>query len=218
MAINLDFARRQMVEQQVRCWDVSDVSVLDVMDEVARDQFVPADYRHLAYADTQIPLAAGQFMMKPIVEGRLLQSLRPRPTDTVLEIGTGSGFLTACLAKLAGSIVSVEIHAELLGMAEANLATAAIENVTLQEMDATATLPGGTFDLVAVTASMPEFDRRYLQALKPGGRLFVIVGDPPIMEAGIVTLVDEADWQYDAEFETLVAPLENCTKTPQFVF
>jgi protein-L-isoaspartate(D-aspartate) O-methyltransferase len=157
-------------------------------------------------------------MMTPIVEGRLLQSLHPNSTHTALEIGTGSGFLTACLAKLAGTVVSVDIHAELLAMAEANLATAAIENVTLQEMDATATLPSGTFDLVAVTASMPVFDRRYLQVLKPGGRLFVIVGDPPIMEAGIVTLADDGDWQYDTEFETLVAPLENSTKTAKFAF
>jgi protein-L-isoaspartate(D-aspartate) O-methyltransferase len=216
--MNLDLARRQMVEQQVRCWDVSDVSVLDVLDAVARDQFVPAEYRHLAYADTGIPLAAGQHMMTPIVEGRLLQSLHPNPSHTALEIGTGSGFLTACLAKLAGTVVSVDIHAELLAMAEANLATAAIENVTLQEMDATDTLPSGTFDLVAVTASMPVFDRRYLQILKPGGRLFVIVGDPPIMEAGIVTLAGDGDWQYDTEFETLVAPLENSAKTPRFAF
>ena len=136
----------------------------------------------------------------------------------MLEIGSGSGFVTACLAKLAASVVSIEIHAELVSMAQANLADAGIENVTVRRMDAVSKLPAGQFDVIAITASMSRVDPHFVRALTPGGRLFVIVGDPPVMEARIITCGNDGEYESEAMFETLAAPLENMHKTSQFTF
>lgn len=218
MSINLEFARRRMVEQQVRCWEVYEPSVLAVLETIARDRFVPAPLMHLAYADTAIPLPCGQHMMKPIVDGRILDILRPEPEHSVLEIGTGSGFLAACLAKMADSVVSIELHDELVAMARKNLARAEAVNVSVQQMDATSELPDGKFDAIAITASMPRFDARFLEVLKPGGRLFAIVGEAPVMEARIITRGSGGEVESEAVFETVVAPLENLPIPARFVF
>ena len=207
-----------MVQQQVRTWDVSDPSVLRVISELQREQFVPAEYQGLAFADTEIPLPHGQAMMKPIVEGRLLQALELKSEHNVLEIGTGTGYLTACLAKLSAAVSSIDIFSDFVAMAKSNLADAGIENIELLCMDATTEIPKGKFDAVAVTGSLPVFDTRFLDAVKPGGRLFVIVGESPVMDARIVTRIGENDWTTRSLFETDIRPLLNATRPSAFSF
>ena len=184
--MDTEFARHQMLVQQVRAFDVNDLHVLDVMSDVARENFVPAGFRDLAFADTEIPLGHGQKTMTPIVEGRMLQSLMITPGDRVLEIGTGSAYITACLAKLALSVCSLDIFDDFLSLAATKLKLAGIANVELACMDACRELPAGEFDAIAVTASVPLFDPRFVSALRPGGRLFAVVGESPVQEARLI--------------------------------
>lgn len=216
--MNADFARGQMVRQQIRTRDVTDASVLGVFSELRRERFVPLEYEDLAFADTEIPLPHGQAMMTPIIEGRLLQALELDPKHNVLEIGTGTGYLTACLAKLSAAVTSVDIFSDFVDMAKSNLAEAEVENIELLCMDATTEIPTGQFDAVAVTASLPVFDTRFLDAVKPGGRLFVIVGDSPVMDARVVTRTDENDWTAKSLFETDVQQLLNVNRPSAFSF
>ena len=216
--MNIDFARQQMIDQQVRAWTVLDPSVLGVLSEVPREKFVPRAYESLAFADTEIPLGHGEFMMTPTVEGRLLQALELDRNDHVLEIGTGSGFLTACLAKLAAAVTSIDIHGDFVRDAAGKLASAGIDNVALRTMDATRELPGDRYDAIAVTGSIETFDPRLVDALRPGGRLFVVVGSPPVMEARLVRRSGDADWNSESLFETKLAPLVHGTLRPQFIF
>lgn len=216
--MNIDFARQQMIDQQVRAWTVLDSAVLDVLSAVPREDFVPQPYESLAFADTEIPLGHGEFMMTPTVEGRVLQALDLDSNEHVLEIGTGSGFLTACLAGLSGTVTSVDIHDDFVRNAARKLANAGVDNVELHSMDATRELPNGDFDAIAVTGSIETFDPRFVDALRPGGRLFVVVGSPPVMEARLVRRTGEADWQSKTLFETSLGPLVHGTLPPQFVF
>jgi protein-L-isoaspartate(D-aspartate) O-methyltransferase len=216
--MNIDFARQQMIDQQVRAWTVLDPSVLGVLSEVPREKFVPRAYESLAFADTEIPLGHGEFMMTPTVEGRLLQALELDRNDHVLEIGTGSGFVTACLAKLAAAVTSIDIHGDFVRDAAGKLASAGIDNVALRTMDATRELPGDRYDAIAVTGSIETFDPRLVDALRPGGRLFVVVGSPPVMEARLVRRSGDADWNSESLFETKLAPLVHGTLRPQFIF
>jgi protein-L-isoaspartate(D-aspartate) O-methyltransferase len=216
--MNIDFARQQMIDQQVRAWAVLDPAVLAVLSAVPREDFVPPSYESLAFADTKIPLGRGEFMMTPTVEGRVLQALELRADDHVLEIGTGSGFLTACLAQLAGTITSVDIHEDFVRAARHKLADTGIDNVEIRTLDATRELPGDGFDAIAVTGSIETFDPRFADALRPGGRLFVVVGSPPVMEARLVRRTGDADWKSEALFETSLGPLVHGTLPPQFEF
>lgn len=216
--MDINFARQQMVRQQVRAWDVLDDDVLDVLAKVPREQFVPAGYEALAFADTEIPIGHGQAMMTPTIEGRVLQALDPSPTDEVLEIGTGTGFLAACLARLAGSVTSIDIHEDFLDTARANLEDSGLGDVELLCMDATAELPERQFDAIAVTGSIEVFDPRFVMALKPGGRLFVVVGKSPAMDALLVSRSGEDGWETRSLFETDLAPLVNGRLPPQFLF
>ena len=211
-------ARRQMVEQQVRAWDVLDASVLKTLMDLPRDQFVPDEFKSMAFADTELPIGHEQLMMTPTVEGRLLQTLALRKSDNVLEIGTGSGFLTACLARLACSVTSIDIHDDFLQSATARLLHLGITNVELAAMDATRQLPDGQFDAIAITGSIPTFDPRYVSALKPGGRLFVVVGDAPVMDARLVRIENGKEWSVESVFETELAPLINSRLPTQFSF
>lgn len=213
-----DFARAQMVEQQVRAWEVLDPDVLEVLKAVPREQFVPAEYATLAFADTEIPIGHGQSMLTPTIEGRILQALAPREHENVLEVGTGTGFLAACLARLSESVTSIDIFADFLESAAANLEEAGIENVELLEMDATRVLPDVQFDAVAVTGSIEVFDPRFVMALKPGGRLFVVAGMYPVMEARLVTRTGDNDWHSDSLFETVLTPLVNGERPSRFSF
>lgn len=214
----VEFARRQMVAQQVRAWEVFDTTVLEVLSEVPRERFVPSAFASLAFAETEIPLGRGQHMMTPTVEGRLLQALKLLPSEDVLEIGTGSGFLAACLSRLARSVTTVDIFPEFTSAAAGKLEREGIRNVTTKTMDAAVELPEGPFDAIALTASLPVFDARFLETLKPGGRLFVIVGDPPVMEARLVVRGADGRPNATALFETNVRPLLNAAGPPAFRF
>lgn len=216
--MNTDFAREQMIKQQVRAWDVLDEDVLRILSEVPREDFVSPEFAALAFADVEIPLPNGQSMMTPTVEGRVLQALGLKGTERVLEIGTGSGFLTACLAKLSAHVTSVDIYDDFLKSAADRLEQQGIDNVDLLAMDATQSLPDGTFDAIAVTGSIQKFDPSLVGALAPNGRLFVIVGNPPAMEAKLVVRTNDKDWQSETQFETNVAPLINGFLPPQFSF
>ncbi len=211
------FAKRQMVRQQVRTWDVTDDRILDVLRNLNRHDFVPADYRDLAYAETRIPLPCGQEMMRPLIEGRLLQTLNPTDSESVLEVGTGSGYLTACLASLGGSVVSIDIFPELVELGQSNLAAADIEKVDVQQMDVTEQLPAGTFDVIAVTGSMADFDERLLDALNIGGRMFVVVGDAPVMEARLITRAEDGI-STEVLFETELTTLVHAERRSTFAF
>ena len=216
--MDTDFARQQMVDQQVRAWQVLDEKVLEVLAEIPREQFVPTGFESLAFADTEIPIGHGQSMMTPTIEGRVLQSLTPAPGDSALEIGTGTGFLAACLARLAGNVTSVDIHDDFLETARANLEDSGISGVTLLAMDAMRELPAGKFDVIAVTGSVEELDSRLTEALAPGGRMFVVVGKAPAMDARLVTRLGDNEWQSRSLFETVLKPLTNGTAPPPFLF
>ncbi|HEY0502055.1 MAG TPA: protein-L-isoaspartate O-methyltransferase [Lysobacter sp.] len=208
-------ARELMVEQQVRPWDVLDPRVLDVLAALPREDFVPAAYRSLAYTDVPLPLAHGEMMMKPVVEGRALQALELAPGDDVLEIGTGSGFLTACLGRLAREVVSLERHADLAEAARANLAVHAIGNVTVETADAFEYRTTRRFAAICVTGAVAAIPQRFIDWLQPDGRLFVVRGRSPAMEA--VLLRNEVNApRIQSLFETDLPYLVGAAPVPTF--
>lgn len=212
-------ARYQMVTQQVRAWEVMDARVLQILETLPRDQFVPQAYRQLAFADTQIPLSHGQVMMMPKVEGRMLQALDPQPNENVLEIGSGSGFISACLAKMAGEVLSVDIYPEFIASAGKILKSLGIRNAQLETRDGTQLdWLGQRFDVIAVTGSLPIYQETYAQHLNVGGRLFVIVGEAPVMEALLITRMAEDAWSQVSMFETELPALVNAVRPRHFLF
>ena len=215
--MNLEAARAQMLGQQIRAWEVLDERVLHALRETPRERFVPEDYRDLAFADTEIPLAHGQAMLAPKIEGRLLQALQIEPIDEVLEIGTGTGFLTACLARLARRVRSVDIFPDFVDSARARVAAEGRGNVELETADALQLELPGRFDAVAVTASLPVLDDTFVRMLKPRGRLFVVVGRAPVMEARVITLQPSGDTTSQSLFETVLTPLINAERPEPFV-
>ncbi len=216
--MDVQLAREQMIEQQIRAWEVLDPNVLDVLADIPRERFAPPAYRNLAFADAQIPIGSGQVMLAPKIEGRLLQALSVQPGDQALEIGTGSGFMAACLAALGATVTSLELHAELAHGARQNLDAAGIANVEVRNEDGARLEGDKTYDVIAVTGSVPRFESSYAQALKVGGRLFVVVGDAPVMEAMLVTRTAASDWLHETLFETVIPPLENVTRPAPFEF
>jgi protein-L-isoaspartate(D-aspartate) O-methyltransferase len=219
--MNFEQARFNMVEQQIRPWEVLDQQVLQVILHTPREDYVPAAYRSLAFADTNIPLGQGQVMMIPSVEGRLLQALSLKKTDKVLEIGTGSGYLTACLAALSGHVESVDILPEFTDSASKKLSAHGVANVSLESGDAAEGWKSGAqYDAIAITGSVPVIPESYKKALTVNGRLFVIVGDTsmPIMSACLVTRVTDNQWVQESLFETGIPPLLNAKKTRTFLF
>lgn len=203
MSLNVDLARHNMVEQQVRPWDVLDARVLGVLNEVRREDFVPAAHRALAFADLAIPLPHGEVMMKPVLEGRVLQSLALAGTESVLEVGTGSGFLTACLAQLAHEVLSVEQHADLAEGAKHKLAAAGITNARVETADAVHGFePRREFDAVVVTGAVFATPEKFKRWLKPGGRLFVVEGESPAQRALLVTRIGDDRYASTGLFET----------------
>lgn len=216
MAMNVELARFNMIEQQVRPWDVLDERVLGVLASLRREDFVPPALRALAFTDMALPLGHDEVMMKPVVEGRVLQALLPVAHESVLEIGTGSGFLTACLARLSASVTSVELHAEFSSAAQARLAQAGIGNVQLEVADAVRNYqPSGAFDVMVVTGAVARLPQHWRGWLKPGGRLFAIQGQSPVQRA---TLHSESDgqWREIALFETDLPYLRNAAPAPSF--
>ena len=183
MSLDFEQARSYMVNQQVRPWDVLDPRVLDVLGSVRREDFVPARYRRMAFTDMALPLEHGQSMMKPVVEGRQLQALDLRPEDDLLEIGTGTGFLSACLAQLARDVVSIDIHADFVERAQARFRATGLTNIRVELADALDFQPQRKFDAVAITGAMAALPVDFLDWLKPGGRLFAVRGHSPVQQA-----------------------------------
>jgi protein-L-isoaspartate(D-aspartate) O-methyltransferase len=211
-------ARQQMVDQQIRAWEVLDPRVLDSFSAVPREAFVPEGYRELAFADTPIPLGFGESMLAPVLQGRILQSLGIGPSDRVLEVGTGSGYLSACMSMLGSSVHSIDILAGLTAMAAANLRAVPQARVQLETRDAFSGAPLGEYDVIAVTGSMPVYDPRFQEALRVGGRLFAVIGVAPVMDAVLIRRVDDAEWIRESLFETVIDPLVNAPAAAGFVF
>jgi protein-L-isoaspartate(D-aspartate) O-methyltransferase len=219
MAMNFERARFNMVEQQVRPWEVLDNRVLALFEQIHREDFVPVRYRKFAFSDLSIPLENGQVMMKPVIEGRMLQALDIGEHETVLEIGTGSGFITACLASLAERVVSVELYEDLTSSASRALADKNIENVELFTGDVMrGWQPEQAHDVVVVTGSVPEVPESFRGWVNPGGRMFVISGAAPAMEACLLTRLNATDWQDESLFETDLIPLVHSEEAPRFEF
>lgn len=211
-------ARTQMAYQQIRAWKVLTPEALEVFEQMPREAFVPESWRGAAYADTAIPLGEGQHMLTPTLAGAIVRALEPVRTDTVLEIGTGSAYVSACLARLSAGVHSLEIRPALARQARINLQRAGVGNVTVEEADAFAwqpTAPG--YDIIAVTGAMPVYDARFESLLKPGGRLFVITGTAPVMEAHLVRLSSHGQREQQSLFETLVDPLDMPAPPSRFV-
>lgn len=215
--MNFELARTQMLGQQLRAWDVLDDRVLNALASVPRERFAPEEYRSLAFADTEIPLPHGQSMLAPKIEGRLLQALALEPVDEVLEVGTGTGYLTAVMARLARRVVSIDIFPDFVERARAALAQREVGNVELVTGDALAFAPASRFDAIAVTGSVPKLDEHFIRMLKPGGRLFIVVGRPPVMEALLVTKAGDERYSSESLFETVLTPLVNAEQPEPFV-
>jgi protein-L-isoaspartate(D-aspartate) O-methyltransferase len=216
--MNIEQARFNMVEQQIRTWDVLDQQVLDLMADVPREDFVPAAYRNLAFADTCIPLEHGQSMMVPRVEARMLQALQVERDDRILEVGTGSGFVTALLARLGGHVTSIEIVDALGSSARAKLEAHGIENVDLYSGDASHGWErAAPYDVIAVTGSLPVPEDSFQNTLAIGGRLFVVVGREPAMQALLITRNSESQWASECLFETVLPPLVGVDEPERFV-
>lgn len=223
-AMDFDRARYNMVEQQVRPWDVLDQSVLDLLLVVKREEFVPGAYRALAFSDMEIPLRidgidTGESMWSPKMEARMLQEVAPRPQDQVLEIGTGSGYLTALLAHKAHQVVSVEIDPRLEAFGASNLARAGVHNVRLETGDASAGwMAQAPYDAIVVTGSLPVLPASLRNQLKVGGRLAAVIGTDPVMSAEIVTRVSETGFETVKLLETWLRPLRNVERPSSFRF
>ncbi|MCW9088627.1 MAG: protein-L-isoaspartate O-methyltransferase [Gammaproteobacteria bacterium] len=217
--MNIEKARHNMVEQQIRPWDVLDQRVLDLVLRIPREEFVPAEYRSMAFVDMPLPIGHGEVMMEPKLEARMVQSLTIRPGDKVLEVGTGSGYVTALLAGLAADVVSVEIEPELLEQARQRLTTHGISNVVLEQGDAANGWDKAQpYDVIAVTGSVAALPRGLKENMQVGGRMFVVVGESPIMEAMLVTRINANEWREEVLFETLLPPLKGASQEKPFVF
>ena len=217
--MNFEQARFNMVEQQIRPWEVLDSRVLSLLETIQREDFVPVQHRKLAFADIAIPLECGQVMMRPKIEARMLQALELSEEETVLEIGTGSGFVTACLAALAKRVVSVEIFQELHEEALIKVRDKGIGNAELFVGDVmNGWQPEQAHDVVVVTGSVPEVPEQFLGWVNPGGRMFVVDGESPAMEARLLTRLDVTEWTVESLFETDLPRLVNSEQSPEFEF
>lgn len=195
-------AKFNMIEQQIRTWEVLDYRVLTTLGKIDRVDFVREPYKGLAYADCQIPVVGGVRMFPPILEGRMLQALLIESDDLVLEIGSGSGFVSACLAQLAQRVTSIDIDAEVISFARQNLLAYGLDNIEFEQGDALQLERDQTYDVIAVTASLATVPENLKQALKIGGRMFVIVGNSPAMQALLISRAGESEWNTQSLFET----------------
>jgi len=217
--MNVELARANMIEQQIRSWEVLDPAILHCIESVPREAFVPARFRELAFADMQIPLGDGEVMMQPKVEARLVQELELTERDRVLEVGTGTGYVSALLAKLAREVVSVEIRADFSETAARNLRRHEIRNVHLEVGDGARGWASETpFDAILIGGSLPSLPDAFRRILAPRGRLVAIIGQPPVMEAVLVTRIDDGGWTRQSLFDTALPMLRNAEQPPAFVF
>jgi protein-L-isoaspartate(D-aspartate) O-methyltransferase len=217
--MNLEQARTNMVEQQIRTWEVLDQDILDLLYVVPREAFVPAPHRALAFTDMEIPIGENERMWQPKLEARVLQELAVRKTDRVLEVGTGSGYLTALLSHRAAHVVSVEIKPRLAAFGRANLEKHGADNVTLEVGDAArGWTAGAPYDVIVLTGSTPLLPASLLEQLAPGGRLFAVVGEAPAMSARVVVSNGPGAWRSNDLFETVIGPLANAEQPSRFRF
>jgi len=216
--MNKPAAQQQMISQQVRTWSVLDSRTLDVMGKVPRERFAPAAWASLAYADCALPLAHGKHMLTPMLAGRILQAVAIRAGDQVLEVGTGSGYLSACMATLGGQVQSLEVHADLAAQARENLRAAGCGSVEVTCADGLGLVSETAYDVVVLTGSLPIYQPRFERALKFGGRLFVVAGTGPVMQARLVRRAGPAEFQSEVLFETELMALENAPAPPAFEF
>jgi protein-L-isoaspartate(D-aspartate) O-methyltransferase len=217
--MELEQARYNMVESQIRTWDVLDQRVLDTLFKIKRETYVPAQWAPLAFADMEIPLGHGEVMLAPKLEARLVQELTLRESDRVFEIGTGSGYMTSLLANLSAHVWSVELIAEFSASAAARLARDGIRNVTLEVGDAAHGWPRhAPYDAIVLTGSVPLPPVELSAQLKPGGRLLAVVGEPPVMTAHLMTCIKPGVCNDVGLFETCIAPLRNVAQPERFVF
>jgi protein-L-isoaspartate(D-aspartate) O-methyltransferase len=221
MIAQMDFekARFNMVEQQIRPWDVLDQQVLDLLFRLHREDYVPDQYRSLAFADMEIPLGHDEKMLQPKLEARMLQELAIKSTDRILEVGTGSGYMTALLASFGNHVYSVDIIPEFTRSAAARLAAHGVGNVTLETGDAARGWDKhAPYDVIVLTGSVPVLPEAFQKSLALGGRLIAVVGEPPVMEAQLVTYVSAGAYNSVGLFETCIAPLKNALQPERFVF
>ena len=216
---NVEQARFNMVEQQIRTWEVLDQRVLDLLFRVRREEFVPAAYRALAFVDMEIPLGHGEKMLQPKLEARMVQELALTTTDRILEVGTGSGYMTALLASLGGHVYSVDVVEEFVRAATDRLRASGIRNVTLDTGDAARGWDRhGPYDAIVLTGSVPLLSESFRASLKPGGRLLAVVGEPPVMEARLATSAGNGAYNAVTLFETCIPALRNAPHPERFVF
>jgi len=215
---NMEQARYNMIEQQIRPWDVADAQVLSLLAIVKREQFVPAGRQSMAFMDMEIPLGFGTTMWQPKLEARVLHELKIKKNERVLEVGTGSGYLTALLSRLAAQVASIEIVAELSAQAAHNLAAQDFDNVQLEVADASKGWGSAHYDVIVLTGSVPVLPREFQQQLTVGGRLFAILGDAPAMQAKLITRLANDVFESVTLFETNVLPLQNAQQPQRFVF
>lgn len=217
--MNIEQARHNMVAQQIRPWDVADDRVLALMENSPREEFVAPTLRNLAFIDTELPIGHGEHMLFPRVEARMLQALRVQPGDRILEVGTGSGFVTLLLARLGAFVTSVEINEELAHQASERLARQQVENVDIQVGDASNGWgKGQPYNVIAITGSMPSLPENFKQDLQVGGRLFVVIGSGAVMEARLITRLNANEWREQVLFETWLAPLHHTHSDAPFQF
>ena len=217
--MNLEQARNNMVEQQIRTWEVLDQEVLDLLYLVPREEFVPSRHATLAFSDMEIPIGEGERMWQPKLEARVLQELGVKKTDRVLEVGTGTGYFTALLSHRAAQVASVELKPALAALGRANLDRHGVDNVTLELGDAAHGWPQrAPYDVIVLTGSSPVMPPSLLEQLAPGGRLFAVVGDAPAMKARLVAASPAGGWNATDLFETVLAPLTNAASAPRFRF
>lgn len=217
--MNIEQARFNMIEQQIRPWEVLDPQVLDLLFVVKREDFTPPAYRNLAFADMEIPLGSGQVMLAPKIEAKMLQELSVKKTDKVLEIGTGSGYMAALLAARAEHVVTVEIRPELAAMAKANLERDGFTNVSVEVGNgAEGWSQRGPYDAIVVSGSLPVVPAALLKQLRVGGRLAVVVGEAPVMEAQLITCTGEGIYNTVNLFETVIPALDGADTKSSFSF
>lgn len=217
--MNFEQARFNMVEQQIRPWEVLDQDVLDLLMNVKREEFVPTAFKNLAFSEIEIPIGHGQVMLKPVIEGKILQALQVKRSETVLEVGAGSGYFAALLAGCSEAVSSIEIEPALVRLARDNLSRFGVENVVVEEGDgAQGWAARGPYDVIVVSGGLPMVPPAMLQQLKPGGRLFAFVGEAPIMKGRLITQVGEGRFSTEDVFETMVPTIRNAQRSDDFRF
>jgi protein-L-isoaspartate(D-aspartate) O-methyltransferase len=217
--MNIELARHNLIEQQIRPWDVLDDQVLETVMRCPREDFVAAELRNLAFVDMELPIGHGEHMMCPKVEARMLQGLKVQSGDKVLEVGTGSGFVTMMLASLGAQVTSVEINEELAQAAAKRLAEHGVENAEVKVGDgANGWAENQPYDVIAITGSLPSLPENFKQQLQIGGRLFAVIGEGPVMEAQLITRLNANEWKEQVLFDTWLAPLKGVAATGKFHF